>query len=181
MKEYDRGGIHMMMRRADSLEKTLMLGKIEDKRKRGKQRMGELDSITDSVQFSRSVLSDSLRPHGLQHTRLPYPSPTPGACSNSCLLNRWCHPTILSSWYLSKLWEIVKDRDAWPAAVHGVAKSQTSLSNRTTIILIGRSLDLQFGWWFNQFSNINKLYTPHHLESSLFSFSTLYCHLHHTV
>ena len=47
-----------------------------------------------SVQFSWSVMSDSLRPHGLQHTRLPCPSPTPGACSNSCPLSWWCHPTI---------------------------------------------------------------------------------------
>ena len=46
-----------------------------------------------SVQFSRSVLSDSLQCHGLQHTRLPCPSPTPGACSNSYPLSRWCHPT----------------------------------------------------------------------------------------
>ena len=50
-----------------------------------------------SVQFSRSVVSDSLRPHGLQHTRPPCPSPTPGAYSNSCPLCRWCHPTISSS------------------------------------------------------------------------------------
>ena len=50
-----------------------------------------------SVQLSRSVLSDSLLPHGLQHTRLPCPSPTPGACSNSCSLSQWCHPTISSS------------------------------------------------------------------------------------
>ena len=49
-----------------------------------------------SVQFSRSVLSDSLRPHGLQHTRPPCPSPTPWASSNSCSLNWWCHPTISS-------------------------------------------------------------------------------------
>ena len=42
-------------------------------------------------------MSDSLQPHGLQHTRLPCPSPTPGACSNSCSLSRWCHPTISSS------------------------------------------------------------------------------------
>ena len=41
-------------------------------------------------------MSNSLRPHGLQHTRLPCPSPTPEACSNSCPSNRWCHPTILS-------------------------------------------------------------------------------------
>ena len=46
---------------------------------------------------SHSVVSDSLQPHGLQHTMLPHPSPSPGACSNSCSLNRWCHPTILSS------------------------------------------------------------------------------------
>ena len=50
-----------------------------------------------SLQFSRSVLSNSLRPHGLQHARLPCPSPTPGACSNSCPSSWWCHPTISSS------------------------------------------------------------------------------------
>ena len=47
--------------------------------------------------FSHSVMSNSLQPHGLQHTRLPCPSPSPGACSNSCPLNRWCQPTISSS------------------------------------------------------------------------------------
>ena len=50
-----------------------------------------------SSQFSLSVLSDSLRPHGLQHARLPCPSPTPGAYSNSCPSRWWCHPTIPSS------------------------------------------------------------------------------------
>ena len=49
-----------------------------------------------SVQFSRSVLSDSLRPHELQHARLPCPSPTPGVCSNSSPSSQWCHPTISS-------------------------------------------------------------------------------------
>ena len=48
-------------------------------------------------QFSCSVVFDSLWPYGLQHSRLPYSSPTPGACSNSCPSNRWCHPTISSS------------------------------------------------------------------------------------
>ena len=43
------------------------------------------------------VMSDSLWPHGLQHTRLPCPSPSPGVCSNSCALSQWCHPTISSS------------------------------------------------------------------------------------
>ena len=50
-----------------------------------------------SVQFSHSVMSDSLQPHGLQHARPPCPSPTPGVYSNSCPLNWWCHPTISSS------------------------------------------------------------------------------------
>ena len=49
------------------------------------------------VQFSRSLMSDSLQPHGLQHARLPCPSPTLGACSNSCPSSQWCHPTISSS------------------------------------------------------------------------------------
>ena len=48
------------------------------------------------VQFSCSVLSDSLQPHGLQHAMLPCPSPTPGACSKSCPLSRWCHPITSS-------------------------------------------------------------------------------------
>ena len=50
-----------------------------------------------SVQFSCSVVSDSLRPHGLQHARPPCPSPTPGTYSNSCPLSQWCHPAISSS------------------------------------------------------------------------------------
>ena len=50
-----------------------------------------------SFQSSHSVVSDSLRPHGLKHTRPPCPSPTPGVYSNSCPLSRWCHPTISSS------------------------------------------------------------------------------------
>ena len=50
-----------------------------------------------SVQFSHSVASDSLWPHGLQHARPPCPSPTPGVHPNPCLLSQWCHPAISSS------------------------------------------------------------------------------------
>ena len=53
--------------------------------------------IKHMLLFSCSVVSDSLWPHGLQHARLPCPSPSPRACSNSCPLSRWCHPNISSS------------------------------------------------------------------------------------
>ena len=57
----------------------------------------DVGNISTSVQFSRSVVSDSLWPRGLQHARLPCLSSTPRACSNSCASRWWCHPTISSS------------------------------------------------------------------------------------
>ena len=62
----------------------------------GLQPLWELNLQNSSVQFSRSVVSDSLRPHEPQHTRPPCPSPTPGVYPNWCPLSRWCHPTISS-------------------------------------------------------------------------------------
>ena len=56
-----------------------------------------IELIVHVVQFSSSVMSNFLRPHGLQHTRISSSSPTPRACSNSCPLSHWCHPTISSS------------------------------------------------------------------------------------
>ena len=53
--------------------------------------------VYSSVQFSRSVMSDSLWPHALQHARSPCPLPTPGVYSNSCPWSQWCHPTLSSS------------------------------------------------------------------------------------
>ena len=59
--------------------------------------MGAPKEIIGSVQFSHSVMSNSLQPHRLQHARPPCPSPTPGVHSNSCPLSQWCPPTISSS------------------------------------------------------------------------------------
>ena len=58
---------------------------------------GWISIIFNSVHFSCSVVSDFLQPHGLQHARLPCPSPTPGVYPNSCPLSQWCHPTISPS------------------------------------------------------------------------------------
>ena len=64
---------------------------------RQKSQHSESSLFTSEVQFSRAVVSDSLRPHGLQHARHPCPSPPPGVYSNSCPSSWWCHPAISSS------------------------------------------------------------------------------------
>ena len=78
-----------------------------------------------SVQFSCSVVSDSLWPHGLQHASLSCPSPTPGAFSNSCPSSQWCHPTISSSLIpFSSSFSLFHHQDLvqWVSSSHQVAK-----------------------------------------------------------
>ena len=76
------------------------------------------DQAVYSIQFSRSVMSDALWPHGLQHARLPCPSPTPEACSHSCPLSQWCHRTISSSVVPFSHLQIFK----WVSSSHQVPK-----------------------------------------------------------
>ena len=89
-------------------QSTSLVGLLNMQRKlkcQGSKEVGKESSICSvisctrvvRVQFSCSVVSDSLRPHRLQHTRPPCPSPTPTVYSNSCPLSQWCHPTIPSS------------------------------------------------------------------------------------
>ena len=82
-----------------------------------------------SVQFSCSVVSDSLWPHGLQHARPPCPSSTPGVYSNSCPLSWWCHPTIASSVipfssHLQSFFNLSQHQGLfkWVSSLHQVAK-----------------------------------------------------------
>ena len=77
-----------------------------------------------SVQFSHSVVSNSLRPHESQHARPPCPSPTPGVYSNSCPSSRWCHPAISSSVipFSSCLQSLPASGSFWVNSSHEVAK-----------------------------------------------------------
>ena len=80
--------------------------------------------IRSISQFSHSVVSDSLQPHGLQYTRLPCPSPTPGACSNSCPSSQWCHlilcrPLLL----LPSILPSIRVFSKWVSSSHQVAKA----------------------------------------------------------
>ena len=77
------------------IKKYLVQGREWKRKEREKNCATGLQAT--AFQFIRSVVSDSLWPHGLQYTRLPFPSPTPEACSNSCPLSWWCHPTLSSS------------------------------------------------------------------------------------
>ena len=84
----------------------------------------ELHMVHASVQFSRSVVSNSLRPHGLRHSTPPCPSPTPRVCPNSCPLSWWCHPTISSSVILFSSCPLPQHQSLfqWISSLHQVAK-----------------------------------------------------------
>ena len=88
-----------LMEKSEKEQKSFLKMKEESEKAGLKLNFQKLRSWhpVPSVQLSHSVMSNSMQPHGLQHARLPCPSPTPGAYSNSCPLSRWYHPTISSS------------------------------------------------------------------------------------
>ena len=91
-----------------------------------------LTSLQSSVQFSCSVVSDSLQPRGLQHVRLPCPSPTPGTYSNSCPQSWWCHPTISSSVFPSCFQSFPASR-SFPVSQFFTSSSQRILDNHEQV------------------------------------------------
>ena len=93
-------------------------------------------------------MSDSLRPHGLQHIRLPCPSPTPRACSNSCPLSQWCHPTVSSSVvpFFSSLQSFPASGSfQWVSSSHQVAKVLEFQPQHQSFQWIF-SIDFLYGW-----------------------------------
>ena len=103
-----------------------------------------------SVQFNCCVLSDSLWPHGLQHTRPPCPSPTPGVHPNPCPLSQWCHPTISSSLVpsppalnLSQQQGLFK----WVSSLHQVAKVWSFSFNISPSHEHSGPISFRMDWW----------------------------------
>ena len=102
---------------------------------------------TFSVQFSLSVMSNSLRPQGVQHTRLPCPSPTPRACSNSCPLSWWCHPTISSSLVpFSSCLQSFPAPGSFPMSRFIASGGQSIGVAASTSVLPMNTQDWSFGW-----------------------------------
>ena len=97
----------------DTDSKCEQFGVKSEERKRNTINNGRKQEGSPELLFGCLVMSSSLWPHGLQHTRLPCPSLSPGTCSNSCPLSRWCHPTISSSVapFSYRTWEWVRSAD----------------------------------------------------------------------
>ena len=99
-----------------------------------------------SVQFSCSVVSDSLRPHG-QHNRLPCPSPTPGAYSNSSPSSRWCHPIISSSVVPFSCPQSFPASESFPISQFFISGGQSIRVSASTSVLPMNTQDRSsFGW-----------------------------------
>ena len=101
-----------------------------------------------TVQFRCSVLSDSLRPHGLQHTRPPCPSPALGDCSNSCPSSQWCHPTIWSSVIpFSSCLQSFPASGSFPKSQFFTSGGQsTGVSASTSVLPMNNQDWFTFGW-----------------------------------
>ena len=94
----------------------------------------KIELFSYSVPFGCSVVSNSLWPHGLQHARLPCPSPTPRACSNSCPSSQWCHPSISSSFVpFSSCPQSFPALGSFPVGTHDIAYlTLTTLGDKET-------------------------------------------------
>ena len=120
-----------------------------------------------SVQFSLSVMSDSLQPHGLQHTRLPCPSLTPGDCSNSCPSSQWCHPTISSSvvpFSCLQSFPASGTLFQWVSSLHHVAKVLEFQLQHQSFQLISGSLGLT-GWISLQTKGLSRVFSNTTVQS----------------
>ena len=96
-----------------------------------------LAKLSSLVQFSCSVVSKSLWPHGLQHARLLCPSPTPRACSNSCPLSRWCRPTISSSGVpFSSCLQFFPTSGAFPISQFFVSGGQSTGASASAMVIL---------------------------------------------
>ena len=132
-----RFGEHMSKVKQKSVQE-LLLALHEQHWASGRWGITAVASVVWLLLLSLSVVSDSLWPHGLYHTRLPCPSLSPGVCSNSCPLSRWCHPTISSSVaHFCSCPQSLPHRDLfqWVGSSHQVAK------------LLELQLQHQSFWW----------------------------------
>ena len=136
--------------------------------------------IFSSVQFSCSVVSDSLRPHGLQHTRPPCPSPTARVYSNSCPLSRWCHPTILSSVvpFSSRLQSFPASGSFQMNQFFALGGQSTGLSASTSVLPVNIQdwFPLRWtGWISLQSKGLSKSLLQHHsLKASILQRSAFF-------